>query len=83
MRCTQHKKDFLGDCMWCGKRLCEFCIVKKEGRKFYCENCVVHLIQYKREGIPRSKPKLVAEVQPQPEVKKRFVLSKDGYFELR
>ena len=85
MRCTQHKKEFLGDCMWCGKKLCELCIVKQEGKKYYCENCTVSLVPYKRESLPVPKPKLepVAQSQPEATVKKRFVLSKDGYFELR
>jgi hypothetical protein len=87
MRCTTHKRDFQGDCMWCGKKLCEFCIAQQEGRKFYCEHCAVHLVPYKRERLPRPAPQPVAAPMPTPTadatVKRRFVLGKDGYFELR
>jgi hypothetical protein len=88
MRCTTHRKDFQGDCMWCGKKLCAYCIAKQEGRKLYCEHCAVMLVPYKREPLPATKtaPKPVAQVQQAaelPAVKRRFVLSKDGYFQLR
>ncbi len=69
--------------MWCGKKLCEFCIVKQEGRKYYCEHCAVSLTPYKREPLPKPvalKPQIPVET---PVVKRRFVLSTDGYFELK
>jgi hypothetical protein len=72
--------------MWCGKKLCELCIARQEGRKFYCENCAVHLSPYKREKLPVPAPRQIAPLPVQPEapaVKRRFVLGKDGYFELR
>ena len=84
-RCTAHKKDFLGDCMWCGKNLCGLCIAKQEGRKLYCEHCAINLLPYKRERLPLAQPKkVVAEpAQQVPAVKRRFMLGKDGYFELK
>lgn len=89
MRCTKHRKDFMGPCNWCGTKLCELCIAKQEGRKFYCEHCAVSLVPYKRERLPtvRATPRPVTTVpvpaQPEtPAVKRRFVLGKDGYFEL-
>jgi len=87
MRCTKHRKDFMGPCNWCGAKLCELCIAKQEGRKYYCEHCAVSLVPYKRESLPtvRAVPRPVTTVPVQPEmpaVKRRFVLSKDGYFEL-
>jgi hypothetical protein len=73
--------------MWCGKKLCEHCIAKQEGKKYYCENCAVRLVQYKREPLPKPAPReaITAQItaQTQPAVKRRFVLGKDGYFELK
>ncbi len=88
MRCTTHKREFDGACNWCGKKLCELCIAKQEGRKFYCEHCAVSLVPFKRERLPAveitRKPLVEAQQTEQaPEVKRRFVLGKDGYFELK
>jgi hypothetical protein len=52
MRCLTHRKDTVGDCIWCGRHLCENCIVRREGRKFYCERCAVQLPP-DRERSPR------------------------------
>lgn len=88
MRCPTHRRDQLGPCNWCGAKLCELCIAKQEGRKLYCEKCAINLLPFKRERLPAVMPKPVAApplpVSPaeQP-VKRRFVLGKDGYFELR
>lgn len=88
MRCTQHRKDFQGACNWCGSKLCELCIAKQEGRKVYCETCAVRLVPFVREKLPPprpiARPMTVTTPAPQAEVvKRRFVLGKDGYFELR
>jgi hypothetical protein len=87
MRCTTHRKDFDGACNWCGKKLCELCIAKQEGRKIYCEACAVSLVPFKREKLPAvqvtQKPIIEAQTAETPEVKRRFVLGKDGYFELK
>jgi hypothetical protein len=89
MRCNTHRKEFEGACNWCGKKLCPMCIAKQEGRKFYCEACAVALVPFKREKLPAvefTRKPVIAEEQPQvmePEVKRRFVLGKDGYFELK
>jgi len=88
MRCQTHRKEHQGPCNWCGAKLCELCIAKQEGRKFYCEKCAINLLPFKREKLPVAKPvaKVAAiPVQPasEPTVKRRFVLSNDGYFELR
>lgn len=82
MRCTEHRKDFEGDCTWCGKKLCEYCIAKTEGRKFYCEHCTAQLSMYKRTKLPQAKSKEIMQeepVQEQPKKKPKFVLDKDGY----
>ncbi len=87
-RCTTHRKDFHGGCMWCGKKLCVLCIAKQEGRKFYCEHCAVSLVPYKREPLPVGQPvkrtlsPTPVPQQEQPAVKRRFMLGKDGYYEL-
>ena len=89
MRCTQHRKDFTGACNWCGSKLCELCIAKQEGRKFYCETCAVRLVPFVREKLPQ--PKMLRPIvqttqsqQAEPAtVKRRFVLGKDGYFEFK
>lgn len=89
MRCTTHKREYDGACNWCGKKLCELCIAKQEGRKFYCEHCAVALVPFKREKLPTVEitRKPLIEAAPKeaeaPEVKRRFVLGKDGYFELK
>ncbi len=90
MRCTNHRREFEGACNWCGKKLCEMCIAKQEGKKVYCEACAVTLVPYKREKLPpveiTRKPIVAAPQAPQttePPVKRRFVLGKDGYFEIK
>ncbi len=86
MRCQEHRRDFHGPCNWCGKKLCEMCIAKQEGRKYYCEHCAVRLVPYKREKLPPPTPRVVTQLTQTletPAVKRRFVLGKDGYFELR
>lgn len=86
MRCTEHKREFNGPCNWCGKKLCEMCIAKQEGKKYYCEHCAVSLVPYKIERRPvMASPRMEAPVQQQqPQtVKRRFVMGKDGYFELK
>jgi len=85
MRCQTHRKEHQGPCNWCGAKLCELCIAKQEGRKYYCEKCAINLLPFKPERRPAMKPVATATVQQAPEVtvKRRFVLGKDGYFELR
>jgi len=90
MRCNTHRKEFEGTCNWCGKKLCPLCIAKQEGRKYYCEACAIALVPFKREKLPAvelvkkpAMPAVPAQEMPEPEVKRRFVLGKDGYFELR
>ena len=76
MRCDKHRKDQIGGCMWCGRRLCPFCIAKKEGSKLYCVKCAVNLGGIHREHLPP------VDLHPRPPATgKRFVL-KNGYLEL-
>ena len=78
IKCDKHKKDHVGGCMWCGKRLCEFCIAKRDGGKLYCEKCSVQLGGIRRERLPT----LEEQQQPRaPATGKRFVL-KNGYLEM-
>ena len=51
-RCVSHRKDLVGDCIWCGKKLCELCIARKEGRKLYCQLCSAQLGPPRR-SIPK------------------------------
>jgi len=92
MRCTQHRKEFQGACNWCGSKLCELCVAKQEGKKVYCETCAVRLVPFVREKLPAPRQMtrpMTATTAPAPQaaesgaVKRRFVLGKDGYFELR
>ncbi len=89
MRCPAHRKEQEGVCNWCGKKLCPMCIATQEGRKYYCEACAVALVPFKREKLPPveiAKKEIVAtagQQQEEPQPKRRFVLGKDGYFELR
>jgi hypothetical protein len=76
IKCDKHKKDHVGGCMWCGKRVCEFCIAKREGSKLYCEKCAINLGGIRRERLPQ----MSAEPSP-PAGGKRFVL-KNGYLEM-
>jgi hypothetical protein len=55
MRCLTHRKDTEGDCIWCGRHLCENCIARREGKKFYCERCAVQL-PADRPRVPAAKP---------------------------
>ncbi len=76
MKCDKHKKDHVGGCMWCGKRVCEYCIAKREGNKLYCEKCAINLGGVRREHLPQisTQPKV-------PAAGRRFVL-KNGYLEM-
>lgn len=74
-RCDKHRKDQVSGCMWCGKRLCELCIAKREGSKVYCEKCCVSLGGVRRERLPEL------GVPRPPAGGRRFVL-KNGYLEL-
>jgi len=76
MKCEKHRKEQIGGCMWCGKRLCELCVAKREGSKFYCEKCLVSLGAVRRENLPQF------GVPRPPSSGRRFVL-KNGFLELR
>lgn len=76
IKCDKHKKDHVGGCMWCGRRLCEFCIAKRDGGKFYCEKCAVQLGGIRRERLPQ-----IEERSNPPATGRRFVL-KNGYLEM-
>lgn len=75
IKCDKHRKDHLAGCMWCGKRLCELCVAKRDGGKFYCDKCVVLLGSVRRERLPH------VGRQPLPSGGKRYVM-KNGYLEL-
>lgn len=75
MKCDRHKKDHIGGCMWCGKRLCEFCIAKRDGHKFYCDKCAGVLGGVRREHLPP------VGRTPLPSSGRRFVM-KNGCLEM-
>lgn len=70
--CDKHRKDHVGSCMWCGKKVCEFCIAKIEGKKLYCAKCQPVLGGIRRDPIPRIGPRLL------PAQGRKYVLQ-DGY----
>jgi len=74
-RCFQHRKDLVGDCIWCGKRLCQLCIARKEGRKLYCDACAERLGPMRRT-IPRVEAPPTQQAAPQ---KRKPYLDKDGF----
>jgi hypothetical protein len=39
MKCKKHNKETIGVCTWCGREMCQKCIVLTDGRKIYCETC--------------------------------------------
>jgi hypothetical protein len=43
MRCSQHGKDLIAVCTWCGKQMCKLCIKKTDGKKAYCAQCVAQI----------------------------------------
>jgi ribosome-binding protein aMBF1 (putative translation factor) len=82
MRCTNHRKELIGNCTWCGKHVCPLCIAKKEGRKLYCERCAIQLVGVKRVKLPKpaSPEKIQETAQKQMEpTKKKLVMDEDGY----
>lgn len=77
LRCDKHRKDFIGACMWCGKKVCEYCIAKQEGAKAYCEKCTALLEGMQRATIPKVEP------IKQPTLKKgQKLVFEDGYLVL-
>jgi hypothetical protein len=72
MKCNYHKKELEHQCSWCGNRICELCIGKKDGSKIYCLKC-----QDKLKGIKRQR--IVARKPDEPIVKPKF---EDGYLVL-
>jgi len=75
IKCDKHRKDHIGGCMWCGKKLCEFCIAKRDGVKLYCDKCVGALGGIRREHLPPVH-------EPLPSAGRRFVL-RNGFLEER
>ena len=58
--------------MWCGKKLCEFCVAKRERAKVYCEKCAVSLGGVRRDPLPR------VGVMPLPHTGRKFRFE-EGY----
>ncbi|RJQ20748.1 hypothetical protein C4580_03545 [Candidatus Woesearchaeota archaeon] len=71
-RCDKHRKDLIATCNWCGKKACEFCIARQEGKKAYCEKCIPLLGNIRREPRPHM-------VQPPPPHTGRKFVLQDGY----
>ncbi len=76
-KCIKHNKELVSGCMWCGKRLCDFCIARKEGLKAYCEKCAQQL------GPPRRSIPAVVTRQEVPIIERRTTprIDKEGYFD--
>jgi hypothetical protein len=72
MKCEKHKKDHVGGCQWCGKRVCEFCVAKQVGKKLYCEKCASMLGGIQKPHLPK------VGREPMPPQGRRFVM-KDGF----
>jgi len=72
-RCQEHRREHVGSCMWCGKKLCGFCIIKEEGRKYYCEKCATTLIPVQRRTMPKE-PAITPAQKPA-----GYSIGKDGY----
>jgi len=80
-KCHKHSKEIVGGCMWCSKRLCEFCIARKEGLKLYCENCAQQLGPPRRT-LPKVETKQApVEREVEPIRRKLPKMDKDGYFD--
>ncbi|HSU72497.1 MAG TPA: hypothetical protein VLJ21_01460 [Candidatus Binatia bacterium] len=80
-KCHKHNKELVGGCMWCGKRMCDYCIARKEGLKIYCEICAQNLGPPRRT-IPKVEPKQAPVVEERRvEPIKRRKPDKDGYFD--
>ena len=85
MRCPTHKKETIGNCQWCGKQICPFCVARKDGKKLYCESCATKLAGLKPVKIPKpsiSRSQDKTEVKKEEGDKRRFILTKDGYLVL-
>ncbi|MEM4282318.1 MAG: hypothetical protein QXU88_01340 [Candidatus Woesearchaeota archaeon] len=55
MRCQTHSRlDAIGACNWCGSKLCERCVERADGRKFYCGKCTPMLATLPSESFPRQ-----------------------------
>lgn len=76
IKCDKHRKDHIGGCMWCGKRICEFCIAKRDGGKLYCVKCSVQLDGVRREHLPP------VSTRPSSPVSGRRFVMRNGYLEL-
>jgi len=72
MRCEKHKKDHVGGCQWCGKRVSEFCVAKQEGKKLYCEKCASMLGDIQKPILPK------VGREPLPAQGRRYAM-KNGY----
>ena len=57
-RCLKHRKDLVAVCNWCGARLCNLCIVHRDGRKVYCDKCSQKL------GPLQSAPRVTTTAAP-------------------
>jgi hypothetical protein len=86
MRCLKHRKTTIGSCQWCGNQLCPHCVNKKEGRKIYCEKCVIRLSGVRRAKVPppqqikaQEKKDIIQERRQQHTGDKKYTIDKDGY----
>jgi len=85
MKCSNHRKDLVQDCNWCGNRICRLCIERKDGIKVYCQKCTPILAGLRRVRLPpaTSLPLPKTESKQEPVKKEKFVLNEDGYLVLR
>ena len=52
MKCEKHRKDFLSNCFWCGKKVCDLCILKSDRKKVYCEQCAPRVHNLGHSQLP-------------------------------
>lgn len=74
MKCNYHGKELEHTCVWCGSKICELCIGKKEGNKVFCSRCVESIGDFKKARIPKTEKK--AEYEEHETKKPRM---EDGY----
>lgn len=75
MKCLRHSKEAEYQCQWCGKKICELCIGKTDGKKVYCHDCYNKIGHIRRDKLPQQAKK----EEPK---EKKLPRTEDGYLVL-